>query len=138
MTLNVTKALEAFNLADYVDIDCGSFEIRIAQAAVHNEAFRAAVASRSMRAKRRSVVPEKGSLTGSFEEDVELFLDVVIQGWGETKPLKDDDGKAVKYTKDVGRELFTSSKQGRVLFGKIMRAAVDDETFSVSEEDRKN
>lgn len=138
MTLNISKALEAFTLADFADIDCGSFEIRITQAAVHNEGFRAAVAARSLRAKRRSVVPEKGSLTGSFEEDVELFLDVVIQGWGEKKPLRDDEGALVAYTKDVGRQLFTGSKQGRVLFGKIMRAAVEDETFSVGEEDRKN
>lgn len=138
MTLNISKALKPFSMADFADIDCGDFEIRIKQAAVHNDDFRAAVAARSMRAKRKSIVPEKGSLTGSFDEDVELFLDAVIEGWGE-RPLTDDDGKPVKYTRKVGLELFTEQgKEGRVLFSKIMQAAVSDEMFLIGEEDRGN
>ncbi len=137
MSLNIGKALAAFELADMVDLNCGSFDIRIRQAALHNEEFRASVAKRSMSARKKTLVPEKGSLTGHFESDVDLFLDVVVAGWGE-RPLKNDDDRVVKYSKEVGRELFTSSKEGRVLFSKVMAAAIDDELFVIREEDRGN
>jgi hypothetical protein len=137
MTLNVSKALSQFELADAVDLNCGAFDIRIQQAAVHNEAFRAAVAKRSMSAKRRSIVPVRGTLTGDFNEDVRLFCDLIVLGWGE-RPLMDDDGVAVVWNKDTGFELFTSTKEGRVLFGKVMQAAVSDEMFTISEEDSGN
>lgn len=137
MTLNVTEALKAFELADAVDLDCGTFDIRITQAAVHNEGFRAAVAKRTMAAKRKSLVPDQGSLTGSFEQDVELFCELIIQGWGK-RPLLNDDKKEVKWSHTVGLELFTSTREGKVLFGKIMQAAVSDEMFVLTEEDRGN
>lgn len=137
MTLNVGKALAAFDMADFVDLDCGTFDIRIRQAALHNERFRAAVAKRTMKAKRQNLVPDKGSMTGNFEQDVDLFLDVVVEGWGE-RPLVDDDGEQVPYSKEVGRELFTTTQKGKVLFGKVMQAAVQDDLFSLQEEDRGN
>ncbi len=57
-------------------------------------------------------------------------------GWGK-RPLADDDDKVVEYTVDVGRELFTATDQGKVLFGKVMQNAVSDEVFLITEEDRK-
>lgn len=137
MALNISKALAPFELADQVSLDCGTFDIMICQAATHNEDFRAAVAKRSMFAKRRSLVPEKGSLTGSFDQDVELFCDLIIKGWGE-RPLRDDDGAVVPWTKANGIELFTAEKEGKVLFSKVLTAAVDDEMFTIREEDKGN
>lgn len=134
---NFEKALAAFETADYADLDCGTFDVRVRQAAVHNEKFRAAVASRTMAAKRKSLVPEKGSMTGSFDQDVELFLDAVIVGWGE-RPLTDDDGKEVEYSRDFARGLFVGDKRGRALFGKIMQAAVSDQVFALDEADEGN
>lgn len=137
MTLNIEKALAGYELADLVDLNCGTFDIRICQAAVHNEDFRAAVAKRSMAAKRRSLMPEKGSITGNFVEDVELFVDLIIKGWGD-RPLMDDDGEVVPWTKANGMALFTSSKKGKVLFSKVMVAATEDELFLLRDEDRGN
>ncbi len=137
MTLNIGKALKPFEMAVHADLDCGSFDIRIKQAAVHSEDFRAAVASRTIVSRRKKIVPEKGSMTGSFEDDVELFLDAVVVGWGK-RPLTDDEGEVIEYTTGVGRELFTSTKEGKVLFGKVMQNAVSDDVFVITEEDRKN
>ena len=137
MTLNVGKALAAFEMADAVDLDCGDFDIRIRQAALHNEEFRAAVAKRTMRAKRTSIVPATGTLTGNFNEDVRLFCDLIVLGWGD-RPLMDDDGEPVAYSPQVGFELFTDTKEGKVLFGKVQQAAVADDLFVITEEDRKN
>ncbi len=137
MTLNVSNALKPFELAEFSDLDCGSFDIRIRQAAVHSESFRAAIAKRTLASRRKSIVPDKGSMTGSFEQDVELFLEAIVVGWGK-RPLAEDDGKVVEYTVDVGRELFTSTDEGKVLFGKVMQNAVADDVFLITEEDRKN
>jgi hypothetical protein len=137
MTLNISKALADFDLADYCDIDCGKFDIRIRQAAIHNEDFRAAVSKRAMAAKRKSLVPDRGAMTGSYKEDVKLFLDLIIQGWGD-HPMKDDNGKDVVWTKEFGYEMFTTLQAGRVLFGKIMKAATEDEMFMIAPDDMGN
>lgn len=137
MTLKVSEALAAFELADIVELNCGTFDINITQAAVHNESFRAAVSKRAMAAKRKSLVPDQGTLTGSLEQDVELFCELIVQGWGK-RPLKDDDGKVIPWSRDVGYELFTSTKQGKVLFGKVQQAAISDEMFLIGEEDKGN
>jgi hypothetical protein len=137
MTLNISKALKVFDLAEFADLNCGEFDIRIRQAAVHNEGFRAAVAKRSMAAKRKSLVPDKGSLTGNFEQDVELFCEMIVVGWGK-RALTDDDGNEVAWSRDVGYEMFTSTQEGKVLFGKVMQNAVSDEVFAITEADTKN
>lgn len=137
MTLNISKALSGFDLAEAVELDCGSFDILIRQAAIHNEGFRAAVAKRALAAKKRSLVPDQGSLTGSFEEDVELFIENILQDWG-TRPLKDDDGKKVDFTPENLRTIFTGSRQGKILFTKIQTAAIDDQLFAIREDDLKN
>lgn len=147
MALKIGKALSKFDLADEVDLNCGDFDLRCRQAAVHNEDFRAAVTQRAQRVRRKTLVPTQGTLTGSFEEDVALFCEKVILGWGE-RPLKDDDGKVVKWTKEVGMELFGAVahpdsdpavvRQGKVLFGKVMQGTTSDDLFIVREEDLGN
>lgn len=146
MALKISKAMAKFDLAEFVDLDCGDFELRITQAAIHNEEFRTNVSKRALAAKRKSVVPDLGTMTGSYEEDVKLFVDLIIKGWGQKKPLKDDDGNVIPYSKAVAMELFGIGdgideklrRQGKVLFGKVMQAAIDDKMFALSEDDTKN
>ena len=136
MTLKLSKALAGFDLAEFVELDCGTFDLKIQQAAIHNEEFRAAIAKKALNAKKKSLVIQKGTLTGSLEEDMALFIEHVMKGWGE-RPLKDDADKVVEFTPENLRELF-SSRQGKILFGKIQAAAVDDQLFAISEDDIKN
>lgn len=128
--------MSSFDVAEFVDLDCGSFDIKIRQAAAHNERFRAAVAKRSLNAKKKSLVIQQGTQTGSYEEDIELYLDCVIEGWGE-RPMKDDSGDDIPFTRENMREIF-NTKEGKVLFGKIQLAASDDSLFAIREEDEKN
>ena len=137
MALNIGNALAGFDLAEQVELDCGTFDLLIQQAAVHNESFRAAVAQKALAGKKKSLVVQKGTLTGSFEQDVELFAEHVVVGWGE-RPLKDDEGNEVPFNKSNLVELFTSSRAGRVLFGKVQAAAVDDQLFAITEDDLGN
>jgi len=137
MALKLSNALADFDLAEYVELDCGSFDIKIKQAAIHNEEFRAAVAKKALSAKKKSLVPDAGTLTGNYEEDVALFVENVLVGWG-ARPLKDDDGKEIPGTPENFTELFTSTRQGKILFGKIQTSAVDDELFAIKDEDLKN
>jgi len=137
MSLNISKALSGFDLAEYVELDCGTFDVKIQQAAIHNEKFRAAVAAKSLAGKKKSLVVQKGTVTGSFEQDIELFIDHVIVGWG-MRPLRDNDGSEVEFNADNLREIFTGSREGRVLFGKIQAAAVDDTVFAITQEDEGN
>lgn len=137
MTLNVSNALSGFNLAEMVELDCGTFDIKIRQAAVHNESFRAAVAKKALEGKKKSLVTAKGTLTGSQEQDVELIVEYIIVGWGE-RPLLDNDGKKVPDTKENFIALFTETHEGRVLFGKVQQACIDDSLFQINEEDEGN
>lgn len=137
MALKLSNALAGFDLAEQVELDCGTFDLLIQQAAVHNEAFRSAIAQKALAGKKKSLVVQKGTLTGSFEQDVALFAEHVVLGWG-ARPLIDDDGEPVPFSKENIIEIFTSSREGRVLFGKVQAAAVDDQVFAIREEDLGN
>jgi len=138
MNLNISKAMSTFDMADTITLDCGLFDLRIRQAALHNEEFKAAVTKRSLAAKKKSAVPDQNTMTGSYEEDVKLFVENIIEGWGK-KPLVDDDGKEVKATPENLVALFTTTgKNGVYLFSKLQMAAVDDGLFALSEEDMGN
>ena len=50
----------------------------------------------------------------------------------------DDDGVEVPFNKANVIELFSSSREGRVLFGKVQAAAVDDQLFVMTDEDLGN
>lgn len=138
MALKISNAMSTFDMAETIILDCGTFDLRIKQAAMHNEQFKAAVAKRSLAARKKSAVPDQNTLTGSYEEDVKLFVDNVIEGWGK-KALMDDDGKEVEANPDNLFELFTKTgKNGRYLFGKVQMAAVDDALFAVNDADAGN
>lgn len=138
MGLNISNAMSTFDMAETIILDCGSFDLRIKQAAMHNETFKAAVAKRSLAAKKKSAVPDSNTMTGDYEEDVKLFVECIIEGWGK-KPLKDDDGKEVKDTPENLVALFTTTgKNGVYLFGKVQIAAVDDALFAVNDADVGN
>lgn len=138
MALNISNAMSTFDMAETILLDCGSFDLRIAQAALHNEQFKAAVARKSLSAKKKSAVPDQNTMTGNFEDDVSLFVENIILGWGN-KPLVDDDGKTVKATKENLTSLFMDTgKNGVYLFGKVQVAAIDDALFAVSKEDMGN
>lgn len=138
MALKISKAMSTFDMADTIILDCGDFDLRISQAAMHNEQFKAAVAKRTLSAKKKSAVPDQNTMTGSYEEDVILFVQNVIEGWGK-KPLIDDDGNEVEATEENLVELFTKTgKNGRYLFGKVQMAAVDDALFALKSTDLGN
>jgi len=134
MQINLTKALSAFTLSKTAVLDCGEFNIRIRQAAIHNEEFKVAVTKRALRAKKHSLVPTPGTMTGNFDEDVSLIVDTVMVGWGD-KPLTDDEGKVLEYTPELATVLFTSTDQGKVLFNKVVQAAMADATFAGQKDD---
>lgn len=136
MTLKISNAMASFDVADLVDLDCGSFDIKIRQAAIHNEDFRAAIARKALQAKKKRLVSDPGSLTGAHEEDVELFIETIFLSWGK-RPMLDDDKNPVDFTPENLREIF-NTKQGKVLFGRIQTAAVDDQLFAIKDSDLGN
>ncbi len=133
MALKITKAMSKFDLAEQIELDCGDFDIVCRQAALHNADFKAAVARRQLQRNKSKLSPEPGSQTGSFETDVQLYIESVFVSWGE-RPLKDDDGEVVPFSSENLLELFTKTGDaGRVLFGKIQLATADEAMFSISE-----
>lgn len=137
MTLKLKKALSKFDLAEYIHMDCGSFDICLRQAALHNEEWRAKIAQKALDAQKKSLVPQRGTLTGSFDADVELFIECIILGWGD-RPMEDDDGEEIEASPENLREIFHSGREGKILFSKIQMAAVDDQLFVLTEAERKN
>jgi hypothetical protein len=138
MQLNLSNALGGFDLAEEAQLDCGTFDLVVRQAAPHNAAFKAAVAKKNLAVKKKSLAVDKGTLTGSEEADVELFVETVIIGWGD-RPLKQDDGSEVAYSPEVMKAIFMDTgRPGKILFAKVMTACTNDEYFVVRDEDIKN
>ena len=69
------------------------------------------------------------TITGSLEEDVNLFCDMLLVDW----TLKDDEGKVVPIAK--AKEVFMGSDEGQTLFFKLLQAALDDQVFRITEDD---
>lgn len=126
--LQLSKALGTFHLAHEAEIDCGAFSVTIRQASPSNQMFRAEIAKRQ-RVSRRKIAPDSTTITGSLEEDVNLFCDMLLVDW----TLKDDEGKAVPIAK--AKEVFTGSDEGQTLFFKLLQAALDDQVFRITEDD---
>jgi len=126
-----------FALAQNAHLDCGSFDIVIRQAALHNEEFRAAAATFAVNNKKKSLVSDKKSMTGNFDDDVRLVIEGIIVGWGD-RPMLDDDGEVIEANSENLFEIFTSSREGKILFNKIMQAATNEDMFKVTEEDLGN
>ena len=127
--LQLSKALGAFHLAQEAEIDCGNFSVTIRQASPSNTVFRAEIAKRQ-RVSRRKIAPDSTTITGSLEEDVTLFCDMLLVDW----TLKDDEDKPVPITK--AGEVFLGSNEGRTLFFKLLQAALDDQVFQITEADQ--
>jgi hypothetical protein len=131
MTIKLNNALTPFQRADQVEINCGNdWYITIRQAAIYNQEFRAASLKYAGNKGDKTLVGVN-SPTGNDEKDYEFFCEILLVGW---RGLTDDDGKEVPYSKEVAIEIFKSSKQGKVLFHKLLRAASDDEMFSYEDE----
>lgn len=126
---------EGLDLADQVELDCGEFDIVIRQAAVHNEAFRASIVKHTLVAKKKSLVTKEGTTTGSYEEDVKLFFNHVMVGWGE-RPFT-VNGAVMPWQEDLVVRMFMT-KKGKVLFSKIQLAATDEKLFQIKDEDLGN
>ncbi len=126
---------DGLDMADQVELDCGEFDIIIRQAAVHNEAFRASIVKHTLVAKKKSLVVKEGTTTGSYEEDVKLFFNHVMVGWGE-RPFA-INGVAMPWTEENLLRMFTT-KKGKVLFSKIQLAATDEKLFVIKDDDLGN
>jgi hypothetical protein len=135
MTIKLNNALNPFQRAEQVEINCGNgWYITIRQAAIYNQEFRAASLKYAGNTKDKSLVGIN-SPTGNDEKDYEFFCEILLVGW---KGLKDDDGKNVPYSKKVAIEIFKSSKQGKVLFHKLLKAASDDGMFTYEDEEKNS
>lgn len=134
--VDITKAMAAFDLSETAELNCGTFDIVIRQAAAHNTAFKAAVQKKALKAKKKSLAVVQGTVTGSEETDQELLIETVIVGWGE-RPLCDDAGNPVPFSAEVLMAMF-ATKPGKVLYSKIMEAAMRDDTFSIAQVDVGN
>jgi len=132
---SIDAELTGFDMADTAELDCGEFDIVIRQAAIHNETFRASVVKHTMAAKKKSLVVKEGTTTGSYEQDVNLFIEHVLVGWGE-RPFK-VRGVAMPWTSENLQMMF-STRKGKVLFSKIQLAAVEEKLFVIREEDLGN
>lgn len=138
MALKVSNAMADFQLAETVELDCGKFDMVIRQAAIHNEEFKSEVAKRALNSKKKSLVPDSGTLTGSEEQDMELIIDLCFVGWGE-RPFLDDDGEIVPPTKENLMFIFKETGHpGKVLFAKVQQACLDEKLFVIREEDLGN
>ena len=126
--LQLTKALGTFNLAQEVEIDCGTFSVTIRQASPSNQKFRAEIAKRQ-RISRRKIAPDATTITGSVEDDVKLFCDLLLVGW----TMKDDSDKLVPI--GDAEQVFLGSREGQTLFFKLLQAALDDQVFRITEAD---
>ena len=137
MSLRLSKALGGFKTAEVVDLDCGDYDIAIRQVAFHNRNFRASVAGSMLAQKKKTLRRDPGTMTGSEDGDVKFYIEHIIVGWG-ARPMKDDDGMSIEPTPENFFEIFTSSPEGRVLFGKIQEASADEQLFQIREDDLKN
>ena len=132
------NVLGAYDLAEEMELDCGVFDLVIRQAAMHNERFKAAVTRRALQRKRKSLVVEEGTITGGFEDDVEVYIETILVRWG-TRPLRDKNGEEVLFNADNLRALFKrQGHRGRVLFGKIVESASTESAFKIEEKDLGN
>ena len=139
MTLNISNALSQLpDFAETTKLDCGPFDVVIRPANEMNELFTAALARKQLKPNNRDLSKTAiDTLTGSVLDDDELFFETVMVCWGD-KPLKDDDGKIVDFSKSNLKEIFSENEKGRRIFKKIKLAAMNEATFQITEEDLKN
>ena len=146
MALKLKKALQAYDRMDTATVDCGngwlyqikSFASVAKQFAREQARIRAAGGMRKTYAATASVsmtgvqkvVQEDDNpwLLGSYEADLEFFLDNISVGWGDT--LVDDDGEVLEYSKQTAYEVFQQSgPAGEQLYHELLTASLDAKLF---------
>lgn len=159
MAISLRNALKAYDRVDVAEVDCGNGWIcqiksfgSVSKQYAKEQARIRARGGKDRKAVTNSAVlvnadgtfsmkDENPYLLGSFEADVDFFVEYQLQGW---TGLKDDDGKDVPYSKEVARELFLQNgKPAERLLQELVYASFDNKNFiatatSQAEEDGKN
>lgn len=145
MALKLTKALQAYDRVDVATVDCGngwlwkikSFSSAVKIFAKEQARIKAAggmkktyvaTASVDMTGAHRTVeVPEDPWLLGSYEADIEFFVDNLSVSW---EGLVDDDGVVVEYSADMAEQVFLETGEpGQQLYRELMAASLDTKLF---------
>ena len=145
MALKLKKALNAYDRVDVATVDCGNgwlYQIKsfssVAKIFAREQArIKAAGGTKKAYATTASVDMTGGAavdfsdnqwMLGSYEADLEFFLDNISIGWGDT--LKDDDGNVVPYSREVAEELFLDNGEpGKQLYRELLLSSLDAKLF---------
>lgn len=134
MTLKLTKALAATNLAPVCRIPVGEgFVVHICESATHNQHFLGRLATFKQQFPEHPVADSKSQfwvdlMRGVLTPDTEAYLcHVVVMGW----ELTDDDGEPVPFSPELFAEEILSSPSGRVIANKLLLATAQPRMFEV-------
>lgn len=145
MALKLTKALQAYDRLDVATVDCGngwlyrikSFssvakhfareQARVRAAGGMKQTY-VATASVDMSGAHKTVeVNDSPWLLGSFEADIEFFLDNMSVGW---TGLLDDDGAELPYSKEIAQQVFLENGEAaQQLYRELLSASLDPKLF---------
>ena len=145
MALKLTKALQAYDRLDVATVDCGNgwlYQIKsFSSVAKHFAREQArvraaggmkksyvATASVDMSSVHKTVeVDDSPWLLGSFEADIEFFLDNMSVGW---TGLLDDDGAELPYSKEIAQQVFLENGEAaQQLYRELLSASLDPKLF---------
>ena len=145
MALKLTKALQAYDRLDVATVDCGNgwlYQIKsFSSVAKHFAREQArvraaggmkksyvATASVDMSGVQKTVeVDDSPWLLGSFEADIEFFLDNMSVGW---TGLLDDDGAELPYSKEIAQQVFLENGEAaQQLYRELLSASLDPKLF---------
>ena len=145
MALKLKKALQAYDRLDVATVDCGNgwlYQIKsfssVAKYFAREQArVRAAggmkktyvaTASVDMSGAHKTVeVEDSPWLLGSFEADIEFFLDNMSVGW---TGLLDDDGAELPYSKEIAQQVFLDNGEAaQQLYRELLSASLDPKLF---------
>ena len=145
MALKLKKALQAYDRLDVATVDCGngwlyrikSFssvakhfareQARVRAAGGMKKSY-VATASVDMSGVHKTVeVDDSPWLLGSFEADIEFFLDNMSVGW---TGLLDDDGAELPYSKEIAQQVFLENGEAaQQLYRELLSASLDPKLF---------
>lgn len=146
MAISLKNALKAYDRVDVAEIDCGngwtceihSFNSVAKQFSKEQARIRARGGMNKRKVQTASAVyvqpdgtvkvtDENSYLLGSYEADVDFFVEYVLEGWSG---LKDDTGKNVAYSQDTARKLFLENGEpAKRLLQELYWASLDNENF---------
>ena len=145
MALKLKKALQAYDRLDVATVDCGNgwlYQIKsFSSVAKHFAREQArvraaggmkksyvATASVDMSGAHKTVeVDDSPWLLGSFEADIEFFLDHMSVGW---TGLLDDDGAELPYSKEIAQQVFLENGEAaQQLYRELLSASLDPKLF---------